>query len=333
MRAFLIGVLSLFWHSPAFPSCPAFQTPESSCCPVVPTIAMVTATLDNATPTVHGTVAPKHSETILKRSVESAAHEWRGAIHHEGRWFKDSQGRTLLLRGVNLCGSSKLPTSPYAGWTHLYDEKLFWDHRNVSFVGRPFPLDEAREHFARLRAWGLTLVRLLVPWESIEHKGPGEYDEEYIDYLRELISMMPEYGLKCFIDPHQDTWSRFSGGSGAPGWTFEVAGMDIRNFKETGAAYVHNTNAVPGDPLPMVIAKNDSRSSSPGKRYPRLCVMLKLRRIRCGLQIIQNWRAVQCLRYSLAVIHLHPNIDTTDNLSSNSSVSRLSMPLRTWLNV
>lgn len=28
--------------------------------------------------------------------------------------------------------------------------------------------------------------------------------------------------------------------------------MNIKNFKETGAAYVHNTNAVPGDPLPMV---------------------------------------------------------------------------------
>lgn len=47
-------------------------------------------------------------------------------------------------------------------------------------------------------------------------------------------------------------WSRYSGGSGAPGWTFEIAGLDIRAFKETGAAYVHNTNAVPGDPLPMV---------------------------------------------------------------------------------
>jgi len=28
--------------------------------------------------------------------------------------------------------------------------------------------------------------------------------------------------------------------------------MNMKNFKETGAAYVHNTNAVPGDPLPMV---------------------------------------------------------------------------------
>ncbi|KAI7886667.1 glycoside hydrolase [Lichtheimia hyalospora FSU 10163] len=190
-------------------------------------------------------------------TYKTAAHDWNTSnIGTHGRWFKDQHGRTLLMRGVNVCGSSKLPTKPYPGSTHLYDDKLFWDHRNVSFIGRPFPLSEARTHFARLRAWGLTLIRLLIPWESIEHAGPGEYDEEYIDYLRELISIMPEYGLRCFIDPHQDTWSRFSGGSGAPGWTFQVAGMDIRAFKETGAAYVHNTNAVPGDPLPMVWPTN-----------------------------------------------------------------------------
>jgi hypothetical protein len=46
-----------------------------------------------------------------------------------------------------------------------------------------------------------------VPWESIEHEGPGCYDEEYIDYLRQLIEMMPRYGIKCIIDPHQDTVS------------------------------------------------------------------------------------------------------------------------------
>ncbi|KAI7892581.1 glycoside hydrolase superfamily [Mucor mucedo] len=190
------------------------------------------------------------------------AQDWNTPITHSGQWFKDSLGRTLLMRGINVGGSSKLPTSPYAGSTHLYDEVLFWDHRNVSFVGRPFPLEEAHEHFSRLRAWGLTLIRFLVPWESIEHSGPGSYDEEYITYLRSLIEIMPKYGLKCVIDPHQDTWSRFSGGSGAPGWTFEVAGLDIKAFKETGAAYVHNTNAVPGDPLPMVWPTNYTKLAS-----------------------------------------------------------------------
>lgn len=30
------------------------------------------------------------------------------------------------------------------------------DHHTVTFVNRPFPLDEAHEHFSRLRRWGLT---------------------------------------------------------------------------------------------------------------------------------------------------------------------------------
>ncbi|KAG0368828.1 glycoside hydrolase superfamily [Gamsiella multidivaricata] len=183
------------------------------------------------------------------------AHDWYsgGRITSRGRWFRDSQNRTLLLRGVNLCGNSKLPTTPN-GSSHLNER--FFDHRNVCFLGRPFPRDQADEHFSRLRRWGLTFVRLLVPWEALEHSGPGIYDEAFIDSLVELIELMPKYGIKCFIDPHQDCWSRFSGGSGAPGWTFEVAGLDITKFKVTGAAYVHNTNQYPGDSPPMVWPTN-----------------------------------------------------------------------------
>ncbi|RUS24157.1 glycoside hydrolase superfamily, partial [Jimgerdemannia flammicorona] len=137
-------------------------------------------------------------------SSRRAAHDWSVPLLTSpgSRWFRDLHGRALLMRGVNICGSSKLPTSPN-GSTHLMHDQ-FWDHRQVSFVGRPFPIEEAPEHFGRLRAWGLTLVRLLVPWESLEHAGPGLYDEEYIDYLIALIEMMPKFGIKCFVDPHQD---------------------------------------------------------------------------------------------------------------------------------
>ena len=74
-------------------------------------------------------------------------------IDIDGSRFVDEHGRTLLLRGVNLGGSSKLPLHPN-GATHL--NAGFFDHRNVSFVGRPFPLTEADDNFSRLRSWGFT---------------------------------------------------------------------------------------------------------------------------------------------------------------------------------
>ena len=161
--------------------------------------------------------------------------------------FKDEYGRTLLLRGVNLAGSSKMPFRP-DGATYLLEG--FFDHRNVSFVGRPFPLAEADEHFSRLQAWGLTFERLVVPWEAIEHAGPGIYDLEYLDYLYAVVRKAGEHGISLFVDPHEDVWSRFSGGDGAPGWTFEAAGLDITHFKATGAALTHQEY---GGPLPPMI--------------------------------------------------------------------------------
>ncbi|CAG8441294.1 4032_t:CDS:10 [Acaulospora colombiana] len=194
------------------------------------------------------------------------AHNWYGksggSIHADGRWFKDEQGRVCLMRGVNLCGNSKLPTKP-DGSSHLFEG--FFDHRNVSFIGRPFALEEVHEHFARLRTWGLTFVRLLVTWEALEHSGPGIYDEEYIDYLINVIEEMPRYGIKCFIDPHQDC---------VRGKNFIIMHQLIFNhrndssnrlcklFKETGAAYVHNTNHQPGDSLPMVWPTNYTKLAS-----------------------------------------------------------------------
>ena len=163
-------------------------------------------------------------------------------MHLEGPWFKDEQNRTLMLRGVNLGGSSKVPFKPN-GATFLSEG--FFETRNISFVGRPFPLAEADEHFTRLKAWGFNFLRFLITWEAIEHAGPGIYDEEYLDYLVALVNKAGDYGINLFIDPHQDVWSRFSGGDGAPGWTFDKLGMDITKFKQTGAALVHQTHDEP----------------------------------------------------------------------------------------
>jgi len=179
--------------------------------------------------------------------MHNEINEGGGMIGIEGPWFVDEHGRTLMLRGVNLGGSSKVPRAP-DGATHIREG--FYDHRRVSFVGRPFALAEADEHFARLRRWGLAFLRFLVPWEAVEHEGPGQYDEEYLAYLQEVVARAEAHGISLFIDPHQDMWSRFCGGDGAPGWTLEAVGFDPTRFDETGAAITHQVH---GDPFPRMI--------------------------------------------------------------------------------
>ena len=165
-------------------------------------------------------------------------------IHIKGSTFVDEHGRTLMLRGVNLGGSRKVPRTPN-GATHLRDG--FLDHCSVSFIGRPFPLAEADEHFSRLRSWGMTFLRFLITWEAVEHEGPGLYDDAYLDYVHEVVQKAGAHGISLFIDPHQDVWSRWTGGDGAPGWTLEAAGFDLSSLDQTGAAFTHQGH---GDPIP-----------------------------------------------------------------------------------
>jgi hypothetical protein len=163
-------------------------------------------------------------------------------IHAHGSNFVDDLGRTVMLRGVNLSGSSKVPFTPNGA---TYIRENFFNHRNISFIGRPFPLDQADEHLRRLREWGFNFLRLLVSWEAIEHAGPGIYDDQYLDYIVDVVKKAAKYGFNLFIDPHQDVWSRFTGGDGAPGWTLEAVGFDPTHFAETGAAIVHATHQGP----------------------------------------------------------------------------------------
>jgi len=166
-----------------------------------------------------------------RRMPEVKSGQW---VATHGDRFVDPSGRHLLLRGVNLGGDCKVPFPD--GGTEVPTD--FSNHRDVSFVGRPFPLAEADEHLGRLRHWGFNTLRFLVTWEAVAHAGPDRFDEAYLDYVVAVLERAQTHGFVSFIDFHQDAWSRMSGGSGAPGWTFEALGLDYTALAPSDAALV-----------------------------------------------------------------------------------------------
>lgn len=113
-------------------------------------------------------------------------------IHTDRTYFKDEQGRYLYIHGVNLSGSTKVPAS--------YDP--------ISYTGKPFPIEEADWNFKMLRDMGFNSVRLLINWEGIEPYKKGEYDEQYLDSIEQVVAKAEQYGIYCLLDMHQDIFSR-----------------------------------------------------------------------------------------------------------------------------
>ncbi|KAH9969237.1 hypothetical protein BJV74DRAFT_879887 [Russula compacta] len=129
---------------------------------------------------------------------------------------------------LNLSGSSKAPVGEPS---YLLDG--FWESAEAggnSFISRPLNLDMA-----------------------LEHEGPGIYDYNFMDYTIRVLRKCKEYGFKVYMDPHQDIWSRFCGGSGAPYWSLAACGMNPRNFTATQATILHNEYPLAHEPDPASV--------------------------------------------------------------------------------
>jgi hypothetical protein len=174
----------------------------------------------------------------------------------DGSTFRDPQNREVHLHGINIAGDTKVPATPDVP-SHVREH--FFDGDEVSFVNRPFAVDEAHVHFSRLRRWGFNTIRYLFTWEALEHAGPQKYDEDFIKHTIDVLRIAKQYGFYIFMDPHQDVWSRFTGGSGAPMWTLYACGFDPKSLQATEASVVQNTWPNPAEYPKMIWATNYSR--------------------------------------------------------------------------
>lgn len=122
----------------------------------------------------------------------------------DGKSFREPNGREIVLRGINVAGDAKYPKNPDIP---SYINDNFFEADDVSFVGRPFSLEDAHIHFKRLRRWGYNTIRYIFTWEAIEHAGPGIYDDEWIAFTIEILRIAKQYEFYVFMDPHQDVVS------------------------------------------------------------------------------------------------------------------------------
>ncbi len=112
----------------------------------------------------------------------------------------DELGRTVILRGVNVGGRSKMP--PFM----------------------PFDFADAGEITAgadklmtRVRALGANAVRLTFSWEALETTR-GIFDAEYLRRYRLLLDAAHKADLHVIVDFHQDVFHAAFCGDGFPEW-------------------------------------------------------------------------------------------------------------------
>jgi hypothetical protein len=124
--------------------------------------------------------------------------------------LEDIQKRKGQLYGCTLYGSGKNPVRPGLS-----------SRTPPASTGLPLLPEEAAGCFQGLKGRGVSFIRLVIAWETLEYAGPGIYDESYLAYLRKLLVAAAQTGVSVFIDPVQNRWSRWIRGEGVPPWALE----------------------------------------------------------------------------------------------------------------
>jgi endoglycosylceramidase len=123
-------------------------------------------------------------------------------LHSNGSVILDSQGRQVLLRGMNVTGLEQAKDM------------------------RPGAVPTAQD-FAEMEADGFDVIRLPINWSRLE-PSPGHMSQSYVDLVRSVVNDAAAHGIYTILDLHNIDWSIYYGGDGAPSWA--TAGSLPRSF-------------------------------------------------------------------------------------------------------
>lgn len=152
--------------------------------------AVLIAAMATALVTLPGTAGARRSETTSVRGVRSFPSTGPGLISHDGRWLTDSQGRTVLLHGVNLV--AKGAQTP---------------------AERGFGEDDAQW----LQDHGFDAVRLGLSPDAFMPT-PGVVNATYLASFAQTVQTLTDHGMLVLVDMHQDGWGPTTSGNGFPDW-------------------------------------------------------------------------------------------------------------------
>ena len=137
-------------------------------------------------------VAPKGAAALVAAlalvAVLGGARAWAylPALHAGDREIRDTYGRQVLLRGVNVTALS----DPYQVNPRL----------------RPVvPLREG--DYRRMAAMGFDVIRLAVNWSKLEPER-GQINQEFIDRMAAVIHEAAANGMYTVIDMHNGGWGK-----------------------------------------------------------------------------------------------------------------------------
>ncbi len=129
------------------------------------------------------------------------------------RQITDTQGRQVLLRGVNVDGLVDYFRT---------DLRPSYPIDPARYARGACPRDDpsvegvvlCQRDFTQMRTLGYNAIRLNLSWSLLE-PSPGHIDGRYIDRIAQVVGWARRAGIYVILDVHQDAWSKYLYSTGA----------------------------------------------------------------------------------------------------------------------